>query len=88
MDKEQKETKPTEVTRSKLTLKLKLPAASDPKVISTKNAENKRISNSLVQVTIKGRKKDSPPAISENKIAGKGFIKKMNHYRVWTGGKR
>lgn len=75
MDKEQKETKPTEVTRSKLTLKLKLPAASDPKVISTKNAENKRISNSLVQVTIKGRKKDSPPAISENKIAGKGLSK-------------
>jgi translation initiation factor IF-2 len=46
-------------TRSKLTLKLKLPNSSDPKSLALKNAENKRISNSLVQVTIKGRKKDS-----------------------------
>ncbi len=45
-------------TRSKLTLKLKLPSSSDPKSLALKNAENKRISNSLVQVTIKGRKKD------------------------------
>ncbi|MES2677953.1 MAG: translation initiation factor IF-2 [Pseudomonadota bacterium] len=75
MDKEQKETKSTEVVRSKLTLKLKLPAASDPKVLSTKNAENKRISNSLVQVTIKGRKKEAAPAVLENKTAGKGLSK-------------
>ncbi len=66
MDKEQKETKPTEVTRSKLTLKLKLPTTSDPRVLSTKNAENKRISNSLVQVTIKGRKKDSTATENTN----------------------
>jgi len=68
VDKEQKETKQKENTRSKLTLKLKMPSASDPKVISTKNAENKRISNSLVQVTIKGRKREATTTISENKF--------------------
>ncbi|MFT5702676.1 MAG: translation initiation factor IF-2 [Rickettsiales bacterium] len=56
MDKETNEIK----TRSKLTLKLKLPTTSDPKAITNKPAENTRISNSLVQVTIKGRKKESP----------------------------
>ncbi len=59
MDKEKTETN----VRSKLTLKLKLPTTSDPKSV-TSTSENKRISNSLVQVTIKGRKKESA-AISE-----------------------
>lgn len=63
MDNEKKENS----TRSKLTLKLKLPAtASDPKALALKNAENKRISNSLVQVTIKGRKKDTAPLTENN----------------------
>jgi len=52
--------------RSKLTLKLKAPAApSEPNAANaapinavTKNTESKRVSNSLVQVTIKGRKKE------------------------------
>jgi len=50
--------------RSKLTLKL--PTSSDSKTLALKskakalkNAESKRISNSLVQVTIKGRKKEN-----------------------------
>lgn len=42
--------------REKLTLKLKLPTAADPKVFALKTAENKRISNSMVQVAIKGRR--------------------------------
>jgi translation initiation factor IF-2 len=49
--------------RGKLTLKLRLPTSSDPKTLALKNAESKRISNSMVQVTIKGRKKDNKPAI-------------------------
>ncbi len=53
-------------TRNKLTLKLKLPSSSDPKSLALKNAENKRISNSLVQVTIKGRKKDPSLNQSQN----------------------
>ncbi len=60
------ETKDTS-TRSKLTLKLKLPSSSDPKSLALKNAENKRISNSLVQVTIKGRKKDQTPTATSSK---------------------
>ena len=52
--------KNTDTTRSKLTLKLKSAAgSSDPKLMALKSAESKRISNSIVQVTIKGRKKDS-----------------------------
>lgn len=42
--------------REKLTLKLKLPSSADPKVFALKTAENKRISNSMVQVAIKGRR--------------------------------
>lgn len=49
------ETKST--TRSTLTLKLK-PASTDTQTLVLKNVENKRISSSSVQVTIKGRKKD------------------------------
>jgi translation initiation factor IF-2 len=65
-------------TRSKLTLRLKVPGASDPKVsdpkvISNKNAENKRISNSLVQVTIKGRKKD--PSRSDSQTGTRDLSK-------------
>jgi len=61
MDKEQ-----DNKNRGKLTLKLKTPATSDPKTLALKNAENKRISNSLVQVTIKGRKKDHTPVKAAN----------------------
>lgn len=61
-----KDNKKENITRSKLTLKLKSPTASDPKALALKNAENKRISNSLVQVTIKGRKKDNTPKLEEN----------------------
>ncbi|MFT6077429.1 MAG: translation initiation factor IF-2 [Myxococcota bacterium] len=57
MDKEQTEIK----TRSKLTLKLKLPSSSEPKSVANTSSENTRISNSLVQVTIKGRKKEAAP---------------------------
>jgi translation initiation factor IF-2 len=47
-------------TRSTLTLKLKLPTAvADPKPLVTKTIENKRSGGSSVQVTIKGRKKES-----------------------------
>lgn len=53
-------------TRGKLTLKLKGPAATDPKTLALKSAENKRISNSLVQVTIKGRKKEATKAVEED----------------------
>ena len=53
------DTQNKDTTHSKLTLKLKLPGSSDPKSLALKSAESKRISNSLVQVTIKGRKKDS-----------------------------
>ncbi len=49
------ETKST--TRSTLTLKLK-PASTHTQTLVLKNVENKRISSSSVQVTIKGRKKD------------------------------
>ena len=45
--------------REKLTLKLKLPTSSDPKAVALKSAENKRISNSMVQVAIKGRRSSS-----------------------------
>lgn len=65
MDKEQ-----DNKNRGKLTLRLKTPSASDPKTLALKNAENKRISNSLVQVTIKGRKKE--PA-QVNPIEPKGL---------------
>jgi len=65
-----KDTKDTS-TRSKLTLKLKLPSSSDPKSLALKNAENKRISNSLVQVTIKGRKKDSSTTQSNSQNLNK-----------------
>ena len=60
-------------TRSKLTLKLKLPSSSDPKSLALKNAENKRISNSLVQVTIKGRKKDSSATQSAQNLNNNEF---------------
>jgi hypothetical protein len=43
-------------SKGKLTLKLKLPNSSDPKKLALKSAENKRISNSMVQVSVKGRK--------------------------------
>lgn len=43
-------------TRSTLTLKLK--PATDSKTLTLKNVENKRISSSSVQVTIKGRKRE------------------------------
>lgn len=65
MDKEKTTTPVEGQERKKLTLKLKLPTAAtsaEPKVVPAKNSENKRISNSLVQVTIKGRKKESAPA--------------------------
>ncbi len=42
--------------REKLTLKLKLPSSADPKTLALKSAEKKRISNSMVQVAIKGRR--------------------------------
>ncbi|MCE3254939.1 MAG: infB [Rickettsiaceae bacterium] len=72
MDKENKETS----TRSKLTLKLKVPAtAPEANKLSAKNAENKRISNSLVQVTIKGRKKEPAPAEQEIKSGGRTLSK-------------
>ncbi len=45
------------VVRSKLTLKL--PTAASPQNLSVKNVESKKISNSSVQVTIKGRKKEN-----------------------------
>lgn len=63
MDKEKTTTPAEGQERKTLTLKLKLPAAtaSEPKVAPAKNSESKRISNSLVQVTIKGRKKESSP---------------------------
>ena len=60
-------------TRSKLTLKLKLPNTSDPKSLALKNAENKRISNSLVQVTIKGRKKDQSNLSSTRNLSQNEF---------------
>ncbi len=44
------------INRGKLTLKLKLPSVTDPKTLALKSAENKRISNSMVQVSIKGRR--------------------------------
>ncbi len=43
-------------SKGKLTLKLKLPNSSDPKKLALKSAENKRISNSMVQISVKGRK--------------------------------
>ncbi len=46
----------TSPTRLKLTLKL--PSAAGSGSISPKNTENKKISNSSVQVTIKGRKRE------------------------------
>jgi translation initiation factor IF-2 len=58
--------------RSKLTLKLKLPTSSDPKSVTNKNSENTRISNSLVQVTIKGRKKESA-SDSKNQFLSKNL---------------
>ena len=53
-------------SRGKLTLKLKVPGVASesnatsaaPTAATSKNIENKRVSNSLVQVTIKGRKKE------------------------------
>ena len=52
-------------SRGKLTLKLKVSASSSEQQMVnaaantvSKNTESKRVSNSLVQVTIKGRKKE------------------------------
>ncbi len=85
MDKEKNTTNQPEAQkdagRSKLTLKLKLPSAGaaapavDPKAATNKNAENKRISNSLVQVTIKGRKKDTTSTPAPEKSDGRNLSK-------------
>ncbi len=45
--------------KGKLTLKLKLSNTSNPKELALKNAENKRISNSMVQISVKGRKNNA-----------------------------
>ena len=47
--------------KGKLTLKLKLSNTSNPKELALKNAENKRISNSMVQISVKGRKNNAVP---------------------------
>ena len=50
------ETDNQNTTRSTLTLKLK--PAADSSTLTLKNVENKKISSSAVQVTIKGRKRE------------------------------
>ncbi|MDX2083505.1 MAG: translation initiation factor IF-2 [Rickettsiales bacterium] len=64
-------------TRSTLTLKLKAPLASEPKTLALKkpDIDNKKISKSAaVQVTIKGRKKDSkeePKNLDQSEVAAR-----------------
>lgn len=57
------ETDNQNTTRSTLTLKLK--PAADSSTLTLKNVENKKISSSAVQVTIKGRKRESKNDSSE-----------------------
>ena len=62
--------------RGKLTLKLKLPGAADPKALALKSAEKKRISNSMVQVAIKGRRNSQN---SDNNLDSKTLNTKRNN---------
>lgn len=57
------ETDNQNTTRSTLTLKLK--PAADASTLTLKNVENKKISSSAVQVTIKGRKRENKNDSSE-----------------------
>ncbi len=64
--------------RSKLTLKLNPVASFGGQTLTLKNVENKKISNSLVQVTIKGRKKevkkdDIKPIIDKKELEARSY---------------
>jgi translation initiation factor IF-2 len=64
--------------RSKLTLKLNPVSSFGVQTLTLKNVENKKISNSLVQVTIKGRKKevkkdDTKPVIDKKELEARAY---------------
>lgn len=80
--------KDNEQNRGKLTLKLKLPtAAADPKTLALKSAENKRISNSMVQVAVKGRRSTHSPNQTTSQNQNTSFNSKELSHREFESRK-
>lgn len=68
--------------REKLTLKLKLPKSADPKILALKSAENKRINNSKVQISVKNRKSVTAKKAEESSESSKLNLKELESRKL------